>query len=94
MGISQLEASRMFKGNFRECSIERLMGFLVSFDRDVDAACCSDLPNAAGPRHRREYQCPPSRIRRASRSSAACGEGNHKYSNVTRQPSTCTVARR
>ena len=36
MGISQPEVSRMFKGNFREYSIERLMGFLVSFDRDVE----------------------------------------------------------
>jgi predicted XRE-type DNA-binding protein len=36
MDISQPEVSRMFKGNFREYSIERLMGFLVSFDRDVE----------------------------------------------------------
>lgn len=36
MGISQPEVSRMFKGNFREYSIERLMGFLTSFDRDVE----------------------------------------------------------
>jgi predicted XRE-type DNA-binding protein len=36
MGISQPEVSRMFKGNFREYSIERLMGFLVNFDRDVE----------------------------------------------------------
>jgi predicted XRE-type DNA-binding protein len=36
IGISQPEVSRMFKGNFREYSIERLMGFLVSFDRDVE----------------------------------------------------------
>jgi hypothetical protein len=26
----------MFKGNFREYSIERLMEFLTSFDRDVE----------------------------------------------------------
>jgi hypothetical protein len=26
----------MFKGNFREYSIDRLMGFLTSFDRDVE----------------------------------------------------------
>ena len=36
MGITQPEVSRMFKGNFREYSIDRLMGFLTSFDRDVE----------------------------------------------------------
>jgi len=36
MGISQPEVSRMFKGNFREYSIERLIGFLTVFDRDVE----------------------------------------------------------
>jgi predicted XRE-type DNA-binding protein len=36
MGISQPEVSRMFKGNFREYSIERLMGLLTRFDRDVE----------------------------------------------------------
>jgi predicted XRE-type DNA-binding protein len=36
MGISQPEVSRMFKGNFREYSIERLIGFLTSFNRDVE----------------------------------------------------------
>jgi predicted XRE-type DNA-binding protein len=36
VGISQPEVSRMFKGNFREYSIERLMGFLTAFDRDVE----------------------------------------------------------
>ena len=36
MGISQPEVSRMFRGNFREYSIERLMGFLTMFDRDVE----------------------------------------------------------
>ena len=36
MGISQPEVSRMFKGHFREYSIERLMGFLTSFERDVE----------------------------------------------------------
>jgi predicted XRE-type DNA-binding protein len=35
LGISQPEVSRMFKGHFREYSIERLMEFLTSFDRDV-----------------------------------------------------------
>ena len=36
MGISQPEVSRLFKGNFREYSVERLMGFLTTFDRDVE----------------------------------------------------------
>jgi predicted XRE-type DNA-binding protein len=36
MGISQPEVSRMFKGNFREYSSDRLMGLLTSFDRDVE----------------------------------------------------------
>jgi predicted XRE-type DNA-binding protein len=36
MGISQPEVSRMFKGHFREYSIDRLMGFLTTFDRDVE----------------------------------------------------------
>ena len=36
MGISQPEVSRMFKGHFREYSVERLMGLLTSFDRDVE----------------------------------------------------------
>src|SRR5712671_385949 len=36
MRITQPEVSRMFKGNFREYSVERLMGFLTAFDRDVE----------------------------------------------------------
>jgi len=36
MGITQPEVSRMFKGNFREYSVDQLMGFLTSFDRDVE----------------------------------------------------------
>src|SRR5262245_24298073 len=36
MGVSQPEVSRMFKGNFREYSIERLMNCLTAFDRDVE----------------------------------------------------------
>src|SRR5262245_48209592 len=36
MGITQPEVSRMFKGNFREYSIDRLMEFLTAFDRDVE----------------------------------------------------------
>jgi predicted XRE-type DNA-binding protein len=36
MGITQPEVSRMFKGQFREYSVDRLMGFLTAFDRDVE----------------------------------------------------------
>jgi len=36
MGISQPEVSRMLKGHFREYSIDRLMKFLTTFDRDVE----------------------------------------------------------
>ncbi len=36
MGISQPEVSRLFKGHFREYSVERLMGFLTAFDCDVE----------------------------------------------------------
>jgi predicted XRE-type DNA-binding protein len=36
MGITQPEVSRMFKGKFREYSVDRLMGFLTDFDRDVE----------------------------------------------------------
>jgi predicted XRE-type DNA-binding protein len=36
MGISQPEVSRLFKGTFREYSVDRLMSFLTAFDRDVE----------------------------------------------------------
>ena len=36
MGISQPEVSRLFRGHFREYSVERLMGFLTDFNRDVE----------------------------------------------------------
>ena len=36
MGISQPEVSRLFRGNFREYSVERLMGFLTAFNHDVE----------------------------------------------------------
>ena len=36
MGISQPEVSRLFRGHFREYSVERLMGFLTAFNRDVE----------------------------------------------------------
>src|SRR6266478_7515911 len=36
MGISQPEVSRVFGGNFREYSVDRLMEFLTRFDRDIE----------------------------------------------------------
>lgn len=36
MGITQPEVSRLFKGSFREYSVERLMHFLTAFDNDVE----------------------------------------------------------
>ena len=36
LGISQPEVSRMFKGRFREYSVERLIGFLTAFNKDVE----------------------------------------------------------
>jgi hypothetical protein len=36
MDVSQPEVSCLFKGHFREYSIERLMGSLTTFDRDVE----------------------------------------------------------
>jgi predicted XRE-type DNA-binding protein len=36
MGISQPEVSRLFKGHFREYSVERLMAFLTQFDQDIE----------------------------------------------------------
>lgn len=36
MGIRQPEISRLFKGHFREYSVERLMTFVTVFDRDIE----------------------------------------------------------
>jgi predicted XRE-type DNA-binding protein len=36
MGISQPEVSRLFKGHFREYSVERLITFLTAFDQDIE----------------------------------------------------------
>jgi len=36
MGITQPEVSRVFNGHFREYSVDRLMGFLTAFGRDVE----------------------------------------------------------
>lgn len=35
MGITQPEVSRLFKGHFREYSIDRLITFLTAFNQDV-----------------------------------------------------------
>ncbi len=36
LGVSQPEVSRLFKGRFREYSVERLIAFLTAFDLDVE----------------------------------------------------------
>jgi predicted XRE-type DNA-binding protein len=36
IGVSQPEVSRLFKGNFREYSVERLMDFLLRLGREVE----------------------------------------------------------
>lgn len=36
IGITQPEVSRMLRGHFREYSVERLLGFLTAFERDVE----------------------------------------------------------
>ncbi|HWD29297.1 MAG TPA: helix-turn-helix transcriptional regulator [Rhizomicrobium sp.] len=36
MGITQPEVSRLFHGHFREYSVERLMGFLTTFNREIE----------------------------------------------------------
>jgi len=36
LGISQPEVSRLFKGHFREYSIERLISFLTAFNLDIE----------------------------------------------------------
>jgi len=36
MSITQPEVSRLFRGHFREYSVERLLGFLTAFGRDVE----------------------------------------------------------
>jgi predicted XRE-type DNA-binding protein len=36
VGISRPEVSRLFRGNFREYSIERLIGLLTAFAHDVE----------------------------------------------------------
>jgi predicted XRE-type DNA-binding protein len=50
MGISQPEVSRLFKGNFREYSIDRLMTFLTAFDRDIEIVSRPRPPKRAGKR--------------------------------------------
>ena len=47
MGISQPEVSRLFKGNFREYSVDRLMAFLTAFDLDVEITSRPRAPAAA-----------------------------------------------
>lgn len=48
MGISQPEVSRMFRGHFREYSVERLLGFLTAFNRDVEIVVRARKAKAPG----------------------------------------------
>jgi predicted XRE-type DNA-binding protein len=50
LGISQPEVSRMFKGSFREYSVDRLIGFLTAFNRDVEIAVKPGKKGAKGGR--------------------------------------------
>lgn len=50
MGVSQPEVSRLFKGNFREYSVERLMSFLTAFNQDVEIVT-RPRAQAPGPGH-------------------------------------------
>lgn len=45
MGISQPEVSRLFKGHFREYSIERLLAFVTAFDQEIEIV---SRPRVAG----------------------------------------------
>ena len=50
MGISQPEVSRLFKGTFREYSVDRLVAFLTAFDRDVEIVSRPRTRGRAGAR--------------------------------------------
>jgi predicted XRE-type DNA-binding protein len=52
MGVSQPEVSRLFKGNFREYSVDRLMAFLTAFDRDVEIVVRPRVDKSKGGRGR------------------------------------------
>lgn len=36
MGLPAADVSRMFRGDFRDCAIERLIEFLTRFEQDVE----------------------------------------------------------
>ncbi|AID28405.1 transcriptional regulator [Mesorhizobium huakuii] len=50
MGVSQPEVSRLFKGHFREYSVERLMNFLAALGQEVEIVS-RPLPQDSGPGH-------------------------------------------
>jgi predicted XRE-type DNA-binding protein len=50
MGIPQPDVSRIFTGRFREYSVERLMGFLTSFDRDIEIVVKPNKKSGVGGR--------------------------------------------
>ena len=51
MGITQPEVSRMMNWHFREYSMERLMGFLTLFNRDVEIVVRRREANKIGRGH-------------------------------------------
>jgi len=69
MGISQPEVSRLFKGHFREYSIERLLVFLTAFDQDVEIVTRPHRP------HRRSTQKTCGRITFKSEEPAGIKRG-------------------
>lgn len=50
LGVSQPEISRLFKGHFREYSVDRLMTFLTAFDQDVEIVARPRAKTAQGNR--------------------------------------------
>jgi hypothetical protein len=56
MGISQPEVSRLFKGTFREYSVDRLVSFLTAFDRDVEIVSRPRKQGRAGTRGRISFR--------------------------------------
>lgn len=45
LGIDDQEVKRLFRGDFRDLAVERLMGFLTAFDQDVEIVA---RPRASG----------------------------------------------
>jgi predicted XRE-type DNA-binding protein len=63
MGITQPEVSRLFKGTFREYSVDRLMTFLTAFDRDVEIVSRPRADGRSGERGRISFTPMTARVR-------------------------------